>query len=76
MNEGKEREKLQIGSVVQIKDTPDLCMYKGCLMQVKKVENWGIIGILPLPNGIFSYVRIKWGEMNYVGDAELGYDLK
>ena len=41
----------------------------GCLVQVSEVKGWGIQGWVHIPKSGQAYIRLKWEEIDYIGQA-------
>lgn len=41
----------------------------GCLVQVSEVKGWGIQGWVQIPKSGQAYIRLKWEEIDYIGQA-------
>ena len=45
----------------------------GCLVQVTEVKDWGIQGFVNIPTQGEAYIRLKWDEIKYIGEAVMVY---
>ena len=55
-------------AVVQVNDRGQQD-WIGCLVQVSEVKGWGIQGFVHIPKRGRAYIRLKWVEINYIGQA-------
>lgn len=55
-------------SVVQINENGQTD-WIGCLVQVSEVKGWGIQGWVQIPKSGQAYIRLKWEEIDYIGQA-------
>ncbi|MBC8147426.1 MAG: hypothetical protein H8E98_05520 [Bacteroidetes bacterium] len=63
-------ENIKINSVVQINETSREG-WIGCLVQVSELKDWGIQGWVQIPMQGSAYIRLKWDEIDYIGEAVL-----
>lgn len=63
-------ESVKVNSVVQVNEK-GLEGWIGCLVQVSEVKSWGIRGWIQLPKQGPAYIRLKWEEIDYIGQAIL-----
>lgn len=46
--------------------------FVGCFVIVTKVEEWGIQGNVPVPNGKGNiWINLEWAQLEYIGQAIL-----
>ncbi len=64
-------ERIIVDSVVQANEKFKEG-WRGCLIQVDEIKSWGIQGWVQLPMQGSAYIRLKWDEMDYIGQAVLG----
>ena len=58
-------------SVVQVNERGPR-EFIGCFVIVTKVEEWGIQGNVPEPNGKGNvWINLEWGQLEYIGQAIL-----
>jgi hypothetical protein len=78
-NEKKEMESISelvligqvtVDSVVQINENGQ-DGWIGCLVQVSETKAWGIQGYVQLPMQGAAYIRLKWNQIEYVGQATM-----
>lgn len=55
-------------SVVQVNEKGNQD-WIGCLVQVSEVKLWGIQGWVQIPKSGQAYIRLKWEEIDYIGQA-------
>jgi hypothetical protein len=54
-------------SVVQVNETGPK-EFVGCFVIVTKVEQWGIQGHVPVPNGKGNvWINLEWAQLEYIG---------
>lgn len=41
----------------------------GCLVQVSEIKEWGVQGWVQIPASGQAYIRLKWDEVDYIGQA-------
>jgi len=59
---------VKVNSIVQVNETgPE--GWIGCLLQVSEVKSFGIQGWVQMPKQGAAYIRIKWEQIEYIGDA-------
>lgn len=63
---------IKTGSVIQINEhNPELELWCGCTMIVDEVKDWGVLAGMKLPHQGIAYLRIKYGDFDYIGEAAL-----
>lgn len=65
------KENIIEDSVVQINENGQEG-WVGCLVQVSDVRNWGVQGWVQVPEEGLAYIRLKWEEIDYIGQAVMG----
>ena len=63
-------ENVKVNSVVQINENGGEG-WIGCLVQVSEVKSWGVQGWVQIPKGGSAYIRLKWEQIEYIGQAVL-----
>lgn len=63
-------ELIKENSVVQINENGQ-DGWIGCLAQVNEVKSWGVQAWVKIPMKGDAYIRLKWDEIDYIGDAIL-----
>ncbi len=43
----------------------------GCLIIVSEVKNWGVKGYVQIPDERIIPIRLRWEEIEYVGESVL-----
>lgn len=61
-------ELIKENSVVQINEKGQEG-WVGCLVQVSEVKAWGILGFVNLPMQGDAYIRLKWEQIEFIGNA-------
>lgn len=61
-------QSIKENSVVQINETGQEG-WVGCLVQVTEVKSWGIQGYVQSPMQGQAYIRLKWEQIDYIGQA-------
>lgn len=57
-------------SVVQVNENgPEEWM--GCLMQVSELKTWGVLAWVKIPVQGNAYLRLKFEQIDYIGEAVL-----
>ena len=64
-------ERIVTGSVVQVNDSCGNFSY--CLVLVTDIRDWGILGGVQIPGQGFAFVRLKWEQVVYVGQAAYAF---
>lgn len=62
------REEIKENSVIQITETGQEG-WVGCLLQVSEVKSWGVLGWVQIPLKGSAYLRVKFEDLEYIGDA-------
>lgn len=62
------KNKIKENSVVQVNEKGNED-WVGCLVQVSEVKSWGIQGWVKIPKSGDAYIRLKWEEIDYIGQA-------
>ena len=60
--------RIKVGSVVQANERANED-WTGCLVTVEQVKDWGIQGWTRIPCRGDAYIRLKWDEIDYIGEA-------
>lgn len=60
--------EVKYGDVVQINPLADQ-IFGGSFIFVQEARKWGCIGFIQIPGRGRSYVRRKWEEVDYIGQA-------
>lgn len=64
----KKEDKIKVNSVVQINESGKEG-WIGCFVQVSELKHWGIQGWIQIPMQGSAYTRLKWDEIDYIGEA-------
>lgn len=62
--------QIQENSVVQVNENGGEG-WIGCLVQVSEVKAWGIQGWVKIPMQGEAYIRLKWNQVEFIGNAVL-----
>lgn len=68
--EEENKPKITVNSVVQANEKAK--EWTGCLLQVSEVKEFGILGWIQIPFQGSAYIRLKWEQIEYIGQAVLG----
>lgn len=60
--------KIIENTVVQVNENGDKD-WIGCLVQVSEVKGWGVQGWVRIPQSGQAFIRLKWDEIDYIGQA-------
>jgi len=60
--------KIIENTVVQVNENGDKD-WVGCLVQVSEVKGWGVQGWVQIPPSGQAFIRLKWDEIDYIGQA-------
>ncbi len=69
-------ERIKVGSVVQINEKHGRLGWMGAFLLVTELKSWGVMGFVHVinthedPPG-FAYIRLKFEEVDYIGQALL-----
>lgn len=63
-------KRIDINSVVQVNESAKEG-WIGCLVQVSEVKSWGIQGWVQIPMKGAAYIRLKFEEIEYIGQSVL-----
>lgn len=64
--------KVVPGNIVQVDPEKDKC-FAGSFVLVTEVREWGIIGFVQIPGSGQAWVRKKWEDVEWCGQAEWIY---
>lgn len=60
--------KIIENSIVQVNENGNKD-WIGCLVQVSEVKGWGVQGWVQIPQSGQAFIRLKWDEIDYIGQA-------
>lgn len=63
----KRDERIKENSVVQANEKAS--DWSGCLLQVDEVKTWGVQAWVNIPKSGNAYIRLKWDQIEYIGEA-------
>lgn len=60
---------MNVGSVIQA--TENAGNWCGCLLIVDEVKSWGVVASMLVPMQGIAYIRLKFDQFVYIGEAVL-----
>ena len=65
-----EMENVKENSIVQINENGG-DGWVGCLVQVSELKTWGVQGWVQIPKGGQAHIRLRWDEIDHIGESAL-----
>ena len=61
-------KRIQVNSIIQVNENGQK-RWISCLIQVSELKTWGIQGWAQIPMQGSAYIRLKWDQIDYIGEA-------